>query len=170
MIHDKAHVDPDCTIGAGTNVWQFASVIRKSRVGENCVIAGNAMVDGAEIGDGSKIGFGAFCGPGVRIGRNVFVGPHVTMCNDFWPSVGRDGWFDIDSLIDGTIVVTEIGNDASIGAGSVVMPGIVIGEGAMVAAGSVVTRYVPPRHIWKRHGAVALIGAVPDRKRVVCSL
>jgi acetyltransferase-like isoleucine patch superfamily enzyme len=72
----------------------------------------------------------------VTIGDEVFVGPHVCFTNDKVPRANNPDW---------TVTPTFIGTGASIGANSTIVCGVTVGEYAMVAAGSVVTRDVPPR-------------------------
>jgi UDP-2-acetamido-3-amino-2,3-dideoxy-glucuronate N-acetyltransferase len=151
VIHPHAHVE-NSTIGKGTKVWQFASVIRGADVGEDCNIASSAIIDGAILGDGCLIGHGSSINPGTRLGDNVFVGPLVTICNDRWPRVGKDG-FDVTELLTGKTTV-DIGDGVSIGAGAQVLPGVMIGEGAVIAAGSTVIRNVKANYLHKRNGEV----------------
>lgn len=166
FIHPKALVQ-DSVIGARTKVWQFASVIRNAKIGEDCSIATCVIVDGAIVGDRCKIQHGAFIDPGIRIGNDVFIGPQVSLCNDFWPRVDTEDWFDIEDLIEGRVVVTQIDDGASIGANAVVLPGVRIGAGAMIAAGAVVPRDVLPGHLFSRDGAMTVINRLPRRMRTV---
>ena len=99
MIHPLAEVARDTQIGRGTKVWQFASVIRGARIGENCNIAACAIVDGATLGDGCLVGHCASIHPGAKIGHRVFVGPLEMFCNDAWPSVGKDGFDPIRLVV-----------------------------------------------------------------------
>jgi UDP-2-acetamido-3-amino-2,3-dideoxy-glucuronate N-acetyltransferase len=142
VIHPLSVVDGG--LGQGVSVWQFASVIRGAQIGDGSSIASCAIVDGARLGDRVRVGHGASIPPGVWIGDDVFVGPGVVICNDKHP--GR-GHFDMQALLKGAVVV-RIENGASIGAGSVILPGVTIGEGAMVAAGSVVTKDVAKGALW----------------------
>ena len=168
-IHPHACVHGDCEIGTRTYIWQFASVIRGAKIGDDCSIASSAIVDGARLGDRVIVGHGAFVGPGTRIGNSVFIGPNVTVCNDYWPQVTKDGWFKVDDLISGKIVVVAIGDNASIGAGAVLLPGIVVGARAMIAGGAVVDKDVPPLALFKRDGHIAELDPkrVPNRMRSV---
>lgn len=157
MIHPMAHIGDDVEIGARTRVWQFASIIRKARIGEDCNIGGCAIVDGSTIGDRCIIGHGGFISPGMSIGDDVFIGPNCLLCNDFWPRPLKDGWFDINDLISGKIIVSKVGSRTSLGANSVILPGVRIGEGVMVAAGAVVHRNVLPHHLFTREGTMVAI-------------
>lgn len=169
-VHPEAHIG-FAQIGARTRVWQFASVIRGAVVGEDCSIATQAIVDGSIMGHRCIVSHGAFVDPGMRIHDDVFIGPHVSLCNDFWPRTDKDGWFDMADLVSGKITVIEIASGASIGANAVVLPGITIGYGAMVAAGAVVTQDVPPLHLYRRDGSMTRIASTRpvNRMRTVCS-
>lgn len=149
FVHRLAHAE-NVTIGARTQVWQFASVIRRAVIGVDCKIGSSAIVDGARIGDRGLIGHGASINPGITIGADVFIGPNVTLCNDFWPRVGKDGWCDIEELLSGAKVVTIVDDGASIGANAVILPGVRIGKGVMIGAGAAVDRNIPDHHVFRR--------------------
>lgn len=151
-IHPIAWIDDTVEIGARTKVWQFASVIRKSEIGRNCVIGSCAIVDGARLGDECKVEHGASVNPGVWCGSNVFIGPNATLCNDRWPSASREG-FDLGQFREGLVTIF-VHDRASIGANAVVLPGMTIGQDAMVAAGAVVNRSVPDGHLFTRAGKI----------------
>lgn len=151
FIHPKAHVE-GATIGARSRVWQFASVIRGAIVGEDCNIATGACLDGSQIGDRCILGHNTAIGPGFRIFDDVFVGPGVVLCNDMWPRAWKDG-FDV-SRFNPVSYSVIIESRASIGANSVILPGVRIGFGAMIAAGSVVTKDVPARALWKDRAVI----------------
>lgn len=157
MIHPRATIGDGVKIGSGTRVWQNASVIRGAVLGQECRVAAGAIVDGSRVGDRSIISHCAFIDPGMEIGADVFIGPFVAMCNDAWPRVEKEGWYDIGVLVSGSIVVSRIENWASVGAHATILPGIVIGEGAMIAAAAVVDRDVPPHHLFKRDGSIVPI-------------
>lgn len=165
LAHPYALVHTDCVVGPRTKVWQFASVIRGAKIGADCVIASCAIVDGSTVGNNCRISHGAFCDPGMQIGNDVFIGPHVALCNDYWPRVAREGWFDMDDLVSGKIIVTKIEDGASLGAGAILMPGVTIGCGAMVAAGAVVTQDVPANSLYRRNGKIVEEVSPPGRMR-----
>jgi acetyltransferase-like isoleucine patch superfamily enzyme len=106
---------------------------------------------------------GAAIGPGFLLGSDVFVGPYVIFCNDMWPRTGKDG-FDIDRLQKEWCVVVKDG--ASIGAQAVVLPGVTIGECALIAARAVVNRSVPPRQLFRRGGEIVPIASSQPAKRM----
>ena len=159
FVHPKAHVD-DATIGVGTKVWQFASVIRGAVLGEDCNVASTATIDGAVFGNRCIVCAGAFIGPGTLIGDDCFIGMSVSICNDMWPEPSKQG-FDIGALRSGKWAVI-LGDAATIGANAVILPGVAIGKGAFVAAGAVVDRNVPDGFLWRRNGYLT---AMPENRR-----
>jgi acetyltransferase-like isoleucine patch superfamily enzyme len=166
FIHPKAHVE-GATIGARSKVWQFASVIRGTVLGEDCQVGAAANLDGPVFGDRCIISPGVIMGPGFVVGNDVFIGPNVTVCNDVWPAVHKQG-FDLDGFRNGFVTVL-IKDGAAIGANAVILPGVVVGGGATVAAGSVVSANVPDGGLWTRKGAAIPSSAVckSDRMRAV---
>lgn len=168
FISPLAMVHPGVKIGARTRVWPFASVIRGSEIGDDCSIATCAIVDGCRLGDRVIVSHGAFLDPGMVIGDDVFIGPHVCFCNDPWPKSSKVGWFESKDLFGpDRVTVTLVSDNASIGAGAILMPGIRIGSNAMVAAGSVVTKSVGPDMLYKRDGSMVVASDVADRKRYI---
>lgn len=154
MIEPSADVSPDATIGAGTRVWHLAQVREHAVVGSDCIIGRGAYIDrDVVVGDRCKIQNLAQVFAPARLADGVFVGPAAVLTNDLAPRAvtpagelkSGDDW-----RADGITIETG----ASIGAGAVVLPGVVVGEWAMVAAGAVVTRDVPAR---------ALVRGVPAR-------
>lgn len=161
MIDERAQVDDSVKLGAGTRVWQFATVIRGAVLGDHCVVGACANIDAARLGNGCRVGHGASLHPGLHAGDEVFFGPGAIVCNDPWPRV-RSTDFDLKKLLDGFVCV-RIGNQASIGAGAIVLPGRTVGDGAMVAAGAVVSKDVPAGFLLKRSGKLVKI----DRRQVI---
>ncbi|NPA74675.1 MAG: N-acetyltransferase [Euryarchaeota archaeon] len=133
---------------------EFA-VIKKVKIGENAKIYDQVNLYGCKIGKNTKIDSFVYVEGGVKIGNNVkirpftficegvtieddvFIGPNVTFTNDNNPRV-RGEW---------KLLKTTVKRGASIGAGAVILPGVTIGEYALVGAGSVVTKDVPPRAV-----------------------
>lgn len=99
--------------------------------------------------------------PGTVAGRDVFIGPGAVICNDSWPRTHKRGW----QVPERATVIIEDG--ASIGANATVLPGVRIGRGAMIAAGSVVTCDVPADHVFMTKGEIRRIVSEPDRLRYV---
>ena len=135
-IHPTAIVDKTAKIGEGTKIWHFVHVRENAEIGKNCVLGHAVYVDrNVKIGNCVKLENRANLYDGVTIEDDVFIGPHVTFTNDLHPRSFSADW---------KIVPTLVKKGASVGAGSVVVCGVTVGEYAMVGAGSVVTNDVPP--------------------------
>ncbi len=143
MIHPSAEVSPKARVGRGTQVWNEAQIREGAVVGENCIIAKGVYIDrDVVIGSNVKIENRASVYRGVTLEDGVFVGPRVSFTNDRFPrSVTPEGRLRTDA--DWEPERTLVRRGASLGAGTVVVPGRVIGRWAMVGAGSLVTRDVP---------------------------
>jgi UDP-2-acetamido-3-amino-2,3-dideoxy-glucuronate N-acetyltransferase len=150
-LHQRATVEDARRIGAGTSVWQFASVIRGAVVGKNCTVGSCSVLDGCKVGDRCSIGHGAQIHPGVHIGDDVFIGPGAIFCNDMWPSTSKDG-FDYSELLKRP--TTIVADHASIGAGAIILPGVTIGSHSLVAAGATCDQDVPDGQVFHRYGHV----------------
>ena len=143
-IHPTADVSPDAHIGAGTRIWRQAHVREHAHIGETCNIGKGVYIDThVHIGSNAKIQNHASLFEGLTLEDGVFVGPHVCFTNDVLPrAITPDG--KLKSADDWVITPTLVKYGASIGAGSIIICGITIGEFALIGAGSVVTRDVPP--------------------------
>lgn len=143
IAHD-ALVDVGATIGAGTKVWGFAQVRENAQIGENCIVGRGAYVGvGVRIGSLCKIQNYALIYEPAELGDGVFIGPGVILTNDVFPRAVNPQW-ELKRNADWKPVGVVIGDGASIGAGAICVAPVQIGEWAMVAAGSVVTRDVLP--------------------------
>lgn len=135
MIHHLADVQ-STEIGSGTRIWQFCVVLPGARIGRNCNICANVIVESdVIIGDNVTVKSGVQLWDGVRIEDNVFIGPNVTFTNDLYPR---------SKHYPPTFMITTVCIGASVGANSTLLPGIKIGRNAIIGAGSVVTKSVPP--------------------------
>ena len=124
-------------IGAGTVINDQVNLF-KCKIGKNCKVDAYVYVEeGVVIGDNCKVRPFVFIPTGVIIEDNVFVGPNVSFTNDKYPKA-RGEW---------KLFRTTIEKGSSIGANSVILPGVTIGEDALVGAGSVVTNDVPSRAV-----------------------
>ena len=122
-------------IGENTNVWQFCVVLPNAVIGSNCNICSHCLIENdVLIGNNVTLKSGVQIWDGIEIQDNVFIGPNVTFTNDLNP---RSKCYPEDFL------KTKVCRGASIGANATILPGITIGEGAMVGAGSVVVKDVP---------------------------
>ena len=115
-----------CDIGDGTKVGTFVEIQKGVKIGRNCKISSHTFV----------------C-EGVTIEDNVFVGHNVTFTNDVYPRATTENG-DLQTEDDWICVPTLVKKGASIGSSATLLPGITIGEKAIVGAGSVVTNDVPP--------------------------
>ena len=133
----KYSVLKDVTIGEGTVIHDQVNLY-KCVIGKNCKIEAFVYIEeGVNIGDNCKVKPFVFIPTGVRIEDNVFVGPNVCFTNDRYPKA-RGEW---------KLLTTLIKAGASLGANSVVLPGVTIGKNALVGAGAVVTNDVPENAI-----------------------
>ncbi len=134
--HPTAVVEEGAEVGEGTRIWHFAHVRRGARVGRDCNIGKGVYIDaGAVVGDEVKIQNFVSVYRGVTVGSRAFLGPSATLTNDLYPRSFSSSW---------ELVPTVIEEGASIGANATIVCGVRIGRYAMVGAGSVVTRDVPP--------------------------
>ena len=130
FIHETAIVNSDA-IGAGTRIWAFCNLLPGSRLGAECQICDRVFIEnGVVIGDGVTVKCGVSIWTGVIIEDGVVVGPDVVFTNDPHPRAGRHL---------ARYPETRVRRYASLGAGSVLLPGITIGEYALTGAGAVVT-------------------------------
>lgn len=126
-------------IGAGTRVWAFAHILPGARIGRDCNICDHVFIENdVMLGDRVTVKSGVQLWDGIRIGDDVFIGPNATFTNDPRPRSKR---------YPERFAVTIVENGASIGANATILPGLTIGQRAMVGAGAVVTRQVPPNAI-----------------------
>jgi acetyltransferase-like isoleucine patch superfamily enzyme len=142
-IHHTAEVSADAQIGEGTQVWHQAHVREGASLGRNCIVGKGVYIDfGVQIGDNCKLQNGAMVYHGVELQDGVFVGPCAILSNDRFPrAINPDGTLKEDA--DWRVGHTLVKRGASLGAGSIVLPGLTIGAFALVGAGSVVTKDVP---------------------------
>jgi len=143
MIHPSAEVSPEARIGEGTKIWHQAQVRERARLGCNCIIGRNVYIDfDVVIGNNVKIQNNASIYHGVTIEDGVFIGPHACLTNDKVPrAITRSGKLKGDDDWEVGRILVRYG--ASIGAGVMILPNVVIGRFAMVGAGAVVTKDVP---------------------------
>ena len=136
FVHPTAEVEAGARVGAGTKVWHLAHIRSSATVGEECVIGRNVYLDAnAVVGSRVKIQNNVSVYQGVTIEDEVFVGPCAVFTNDLRPRAQNPDW---------KITPTLVRRGASIGANATLICGIEVGEYAMIAAGSVVTKDVQP--------------------------
>jgi Acetyltransferase (isoleucine patch superfamily) len=139
FIHDKAEVQTD-SIGNKTLIWQYSIVLKGAKIGNYCNINAHCFIENdVTIGDNVTVKCGVQIWDGITIEDDVFVGPNVTFTNDKYP---RSKFYSTE------LAKTIIKKGSYIGANSTILSGITIGENAMIGAGSVVTKDVPAGELW----------------------
>lgn len=134
FIHELADV-ADALVGEGSKIWQFVVILSGARIGDNCNVCAHSLIEGdVVLGDRVTIKSGVQIWDGTRIEDDVFVGPNATFTNDLHPRSKEYPEQFLGILIK---------RNASIGANATLLPGVTIGEYAMIGAGSVVTEDVP---------------------------
>ena len=118
-----------CSIGDESRIGTFVEIQKNARIGQRCKIQSHTFI----------------C-EGVTIDDEVFVGHNVNFINDKYPrATGENGGLQTEA--DWTVLATHVGRGASIGTGAIILGGITIGERAIIGAGAVVTRDVPPHSV-----------------------
>jgi len=139
MIHPLS----DCKsthIGEDTNIWQFCVIFPEAKIGDNCNICANVLVENdVTVGDNVTVKSGVQLWDGLTVEDDVFIGPNATFTNDLYPRSKNPDW---------KLLKTIIKKGATIGANATVLCGITIGENAMIGAGSVVTHDVGAGEVW----------------------
>lgn len=153
FIHPTAHVDPRAVIGEDAKVWINVQVRENAHVGARTILSKDVYIDqGVRIGRDCKVQNSVSVYAGVTIEDEVFVGPNACFTNDRVPRASNPDW---------QITETRVRRGASIGANATIVCGVEICEFAMVGAGSVVTRDVPPHTLVVGNPAQA-IGRVDE--------
>lgn len=118
-----------CTIGDNTQIGTFVEIQKNARVGKNCKISSHTFI----------------C-EGVVIEDNVFIGHNVTFINDLYPrATNKDGQLQAEN--DWTCIPTLVKKNASIGSSATLLCGVMVGQNAVVGAGSMVTKNIPANTI-----------------------
>jgi len=154
------------SVGPGSRIWAFAHVLPGAVIGRDANICDCSFVENdVVLGDRVTVKTHVALWDGLRVEDGVFIGPGACFANDRRPRSKRRV----------APLVTRIRRGASIGAGAVILPGITVGEYAMVAAGAVVTRDVEPFALMmgnpaRARGMVCICGTtlVPDGKGLRC--
>lgn len=134
-----------CEIGEGTKIGAFVEIQKNAYIGKNCKISSHSFI----------------C-EGVTIEDEVFIGHNVTFINDKKPrATTKDGTLQTES--DWKVEPTLVKRGASIGSSSTILSNITIGEYAIIGAGSVVTKDVPPNAVVAGNPAKTLKKILKDR-------
>jgi UDP-2-acetamido-3-amino-2,3-dideoxy-glucuronate N-acetyltransferase len=145
FVHRLALVESD-QVGRGTRIWAYAHVMKDVVVGEECNIGDHAFLEsGVRLGRGVTIKNAVLLWKGVELADYVFVGPNVVFTNDRYPRSPRHPVVAARYHDEANwLVRTKVEEGAAIGAQATIICGVTLGAYCVVAAGSVVTRDVPP--------------------------
>jgi UDP-2-acetamido-3-amino-2,3-dideoxy-glucuronate N-acetyltransferase len=134
FIHPSSDVQSK-QIGEGTRVWQYVVILPGAVIGRDCNVCSHCFIENkVVVGDRVTVKCGVQLWDGVTLEDDVCVGPNVTFTNDRHPRSGNAS-YKMEEIV--------VRKGASIGANTTILPGVTIGTGAMVGAGSVVTKDVP---------------------------
>lgn len=138
-----SRIAADVKLGKGVKLYDFANLYG-CEIGDGSKIGAFVEIQkGAKVGKRCKISSHTFICEGVTIEDECFIGHAVVFTNDRYPAaVNPDGSLQTDA--DWKLVETRVCKRASVGSGAIILCGVTIGEGALVGAGSVVTKDVPP--------------------------
>lgn len=143
FIHPLSDVQSE-HIGEGTKIWQFCVVLPEAVIGADCNICSHCFIENkAIIGNRCTVKCGVQLWDGITLEDDVFVGANVCFCNDRYPK-SHNSDFNLEPVL--------VKKGASIGANATILPGVTIGENALIAAGSVVTKDVPANTVFKNRG------------------
>lgn len=134
-IHPLADVQTQ-NIGEGTQIWQFSVILKGAQIGTNCNINCHTFIENnVVIGNNVTVKSGVFLWDGLIIEDNVFIGPSAAFTNDKFPR---------SKQYPQVFQATRLQKGCSIGANATILGGVTIGSFAIVGAGSIVTKDVPP--------------------------
>jgi acetyltransferase-like isoleucine patch superfamily enzyme len=136
-----------CTIGDNTKIGAFVEIQKNATVGKNCKISSHTFI----------------C-EGVTIEDDAFIGHNVAFINDSYPRATAPGG-GMKTENDWKVERTLVKKGASIGSGSTILANVVIGENAIVGAGSVVTKDVPANTIVAGNPA-KILRSIPEESRI----
>ncbi len=142
-MSDHVAIAPDVKLGSNVKLSKFINLYG-CEIGENTKLGAFVEVQkNAKIGKNCKISSHTFICEGVTIEDNVFIGHGVTFINDTYPRATSNGG-RLQTETDWKVESTIVRRGASVGSGATILSRVTIGENAMVGAGSVVTKDVPP--------------------------
>jgi acetyltransferase-like isoleucine patch superfamily enzyme len=156
MFQHPAAIVESTDIGPDTRIWAFVHILPGARIGAECNICDHVFIEGdVVVGNRVTVKSGVQLWDGVVLEDDVFVGPNATFTNDPFPRSRHH---------QTKIPRTTVKAGASIGANATILPGVTIGERAMVGAATVVTRDVPPDTIVVGNPAriAGYVGAKPS--------
>jgi acetyltransferase-like isoleucine patch superfamily enzyme len=135
LVRTGTIIYADCSLGARTMTGSMVLIRAGTIIGTGCLIGSQTIIEGrTEIDNDVIIQSAVYIPTDVRLGKRVFLGPRVVMTNDRYPLRRRADYVPRGPVLE---------DDVSVGANATILPGLTIGQGAMVAAGAVVTKDVP---------------------------
>ena len=137
QAHETAVIDPGCTIGDDTRIWHFSHIMSGCTIGERCNIGQNVVISPEVVlGNNVKVQNNVSVYTGVTREDDVFLGPSCVFTNVINPrsAVNRKDQY----------MKTHVGKGATIGANATIVCGYTIGAYALIGAGAVVTKEIPP--------------------------
>ena len=157
-------IAPNVKFGEGVKVYDFVNLYG-CEIGDHSKIGAFVEIQkGAKIGRNCKISSHTFICEGVTIEDDVFIGHNVTFINDMYPRSTVEGG-GLQTEADWVCIPTLIKKGASVGSSVTVLAGVTVGEKAIVGAGSVVTKDVPPGTIVAGNPAKVLRKITEEKKR-----
>ena len=155
FVHPTAEIDSTARIGENSKIWSHSQLSRGSQLGENVIVGRNVYIGvDVQIGSRSKIQNNALLYQPAIVEEGVFIGPGVILTNDTYPRAINPNGTQRGNA-DWKLVGVTVKVGASIGAGAICIAPLEIGEWALVAAGSTVTKNVPN---------FAIVAGVPAKK------
>ena len=141
FAHETVVIDENCEIGENTKIWHFSHVMSGCKIGSECNLGQNVVISpNVVLGKNVKVQNNVSIYTGVICEDDVFLGPSMVFTNVLNPrsAVPRKSQYKS----------TLVKKGASIGANATILCGIEIGAYALIGAGSVVTKNVPPYALW----------------------
>lgn len=159
-VHESSIIDDDVVIGENAKIWHFCHVQSGSRIGEGSSLGQNVYIgSNVYIGKGVKIQNNVSVYEGVTVEDDVFLGPSAVFTNDLTPRAKYPKG-------SAKYKLTLVKRGATIGANATIVCGHTIGEYAMVAAGTVVTKDVPP-YALVRGNPARVCGRVDEQGNII---
>ena len=153
LIRAGTIIYADVQLGENFQTGHHVMIREKTKIGNHVVIGTNTVIDGnVTVGDFVKIESNCYIPTHVSIGNRVFFGPNVILTNDQYPLKLRDQYVPEGPVIEDCV---------TLGANVTICPGVRIGENSFVAAGTVVTKDVPPCSLVK--GVPGVIEPLPEK-------